>query len=114
MLVNLRNDCGPLPNRPAHPLDRARAHIAYRENTRRACLEGTRRRRSRRSRIRSGQDEAIGIHRDAASFQPTGIRIRADEEEQIADVLIAHASVTATTPADAQESAASIPPNGAE
>ena len=64
-------------------LDRAGAHVADREDAAAVGLE----RMAPGAHLRPGADEALGVQRDAALRQPVGVRIGADEQEQMADRL---------------------------
>ena len=112
--MDLRDDGRPLPDGTAHPFHRTGTHIAHREDAWDACFEGTRNRCSRDDGVSTGQDEAIGILRDAAVLEPPGLRVGAYEEKHVTEISIAHASILAVSPARAQESAAPISSEGNE
>ena len=69
-----------LADRRRDALDRAGAHVADRKDAPRLVSSGRRPHASR-----AGQHEPLGIQRHAGSGQPIGVRIRADEQEQVAN-----------------------------
>ena len=78
MLVDHRDSGGAFADRPAHALDRARAHVADGKHPRHRRLERSGHARSGFAGL-TGQHETLLIELDAATLQPFGFRVRADE-----------------------------------
>ena len=75
--------------------------VADREDAAPAGLQ----RPARRRRVRAGQHEALGVERDAGARQPVGVRLGADEQEQMADRPARLLARRAVPPADRLEHA---------
>src|ERR1700752_2331463 len=114
ILMDHRDHGCSLSNGASYPLDRACAHIASCKNTWHAGLEGAGRGRASHSGVRSGQDEAIGISRHSAAFEPSRFGVRTGEEKEVADLTVGLAAVTTIAPAGASQPAGSITSKRAE
>jgi hypothetical protein len=76
--VDLRHHGSALPDGGADALHRSGAHIADREHARHAGLE-------RQRKIVPRGNETLFIDRDVAILEPRGARVRAEEQEHVAD-----------------------------
>jgi hypothetical protein len=100
----------PSPIGAAHALHRSRAHVADGERARHAASRTARQARSAAGRPASGarrlrarEHEAVRIDGDAAALEPRGLRIGADEHEDVAQVAPLLAAVARTAPAHAAQ-----------
>src|SRR5438105_12943874 len=75
-----------LANRASNALNRSRPHVAYGEYARNARFKCGWRAAIRTLRDQPGEDESMCVERDLASAEPTGFRIRPDEDEHVAYV----------------------------
>src|SRR6516225_6608982 len=87
----------------ADTLDRTRAHVAYREHAGHRGLKRRNRPAESEIRLRAGHDKAAAIERDAATVEPGGCGICADEQEDITDVEGLLLAGEAASPAHALE-----------
>ena len=99
--MNLRHHRGAFADRAADALHRAGANVADGKHAGYARFErGGHVRRAARGGL-TRQYESVRVERDAAAFQPLGLRIRADKQEDVTDrplLLGPAASCRATTP----------------
>src|SRR4051812_29433524 len=75
-----RNHLGAFTDSRRDPLDRAGAHVADREYTAAAGLQ-----QAVGAPLLSGEHKTFGIERNTGAGEPIGVRLRADEHEQMAD-----------------------------
>ena len=72
-----------LPNRTSNALNRSRPHVTYGEYARNARFKCGWRAAIRTLRGQPGEDESVCVERDLASAEPSGFRIRPDEDEHV-------------------------------
>src|SRR5258708_19865014 len=75
-----------LPNCTSNALNRSRPHVTYGEYARNARFKCGWRAAIRTLRGQPGEDESVCVERDLASAEPSGFRIRPDEDEHVAYV----------------------------
>ena len=75
-----------LPNCTSNALNRSRPHVTYGEYARNARFKWGWRAAIRTLRGQPGEDESVCVERDLASAEPSGFRIRPDEDEHVAYV----------------------------
>src|SRR4051794_31094744 len=68
----------PVTDRCRHAFDRTGTHVADRKDPRHAAFEWT-------LDIAAGVNKALLVECDAGAGQPVGVRVRADEQEQVTD-----------------------------
>src|SRR5258706_15913911 len=75
-----------LPNCTSNALNRSRPHVTYGEYARNARFKCGWRAAIRPLRGQPGEDEPVCVECDLASAEPSGFRIRTDEDEHVAYV----------------------------
>src|SRR6202790_960166 len=75
-----------LPNRTSNALNRSRPHVTYGEYARNARFKRGWHPAIRTLRGQSGEHESVCVERDLTSAEPSGFRIRPDEDEHVAYV----------------------------
>src|SRR5256885_13899457 len=75
-----------LTDRTSYALDRSGPHVTYGEYARNARFKCGWRAAIRTLRGQPGEDEPVCVERDLASAEPSGFRIRPDEDEHVAYV----------------------------